>query len=78
MSPTFIETLNALPPLLSVPDLVALGIVRSRAAATMQRHRKQGPPFIYLSPKKIAYPRDALITYLIDRENFSQERKKTK
>lgn len=68
MSPSFIDCINALPPLLSTDDLVNLGVYSSLSAASMDRqHARSGPPFIRISSKRVVYCRQAVLNYLIEK-----------
>ena len=68
MSPSFIDCINALPPLLSTDDLVDLGVYSSTCAASMDRqHARSGPPFIRLSSKRVVYCRQAVLKYLCEK-----------
>lgn len=59
-----------LPKLASTSDLIKLGIFSSIAQAVQCRKRGESPEFLYLSPKRIAYPKQAVMCWLRERASL--------
>ena len=63
---SFLKKLDSFPELLTVSDLISLGLYSNRSVAYMARKSGQSPSYIVM-PKKILYPKESVRSFILER-----------
>lgn len=67
------EIETKIPDIASTKDLVELGIFSTNHEALRRRSEGRGPAFIYLSKRRIIYPKNGVISWLRERALITQK-----
>lgn len=70
---TLIESLSKKPEFLRSNDLIDLGLYQSFADVCWAKKRGLAPPSIHLSERKIVYPKNLLLKWLIEKLQKTEE-----
>ena len=68
----FDELFKNLPQLLTAKDLVSIGLFSNQTSAHQGKGRNATPPHIYISERKVRFPKNGLIAWLAAKQDNSE------